>query len=162
MLIVCDSSTLISLSSINHLWILKKLSDRVILPEKVYEEVVIAGSGKPGAIEIGKAAWLERKTATNLNYVKRLCKVLNPGESEAIALAKELKADLVLLDDELARKIARNEKFKVSGLLALLVKAKEEQLIPSVKPILNELRVKGFYLSKTLYDRILEDSKEKL
>lgn len=161
MLIVCDSSTLISLSSINHLWILKKLSDRVIIPEKVYEEVVIVGSGKPGAIEIGKSAWLERKTAANLDYVKKLCKILNTGESEAIALAKELKADLIVLDDELARKIARNEGFKVSGLLALLVKAKEEQLIPSVKPILNELKAKGFYLSETLYNKILEESKEK-
>lgn len=161
MLIVCDSSILISLSSINHLWILKKLSDRVIIPEKVYEEVVIAGSGKPGAFEISKSVWLERKTATNLNYVKRLCKVLNPGESEAIALAKELKADLIVLDDELARKIARNEGFKVSGLLALIVKAKKEQLIPSVKPILNELKAKGFYLSETLYNKILEESKEK-
>jgi len=161
LLIVCDSSTLISLSSINHLWILKKLSDRVIIPEKVYEEVVIAGSGKPGAIEIGKSTWLERNTATNLDYVKKLCKILNIGESEAIALAKDLKADLIVLDDELARKIARKEGLKVSGLLALLVKAKEEKLIPSVKPILNELKAKGFYLSEALYNKILGESKEK-
>ena len=80
--------------------------------------------------------------------------VLGAGESEAIALAKESDADLIILDDEDARETAIAEGLDVVGLLAFLVLAKEEELIHQARPLLDALREQGFFISDDLYQHI--------
>jgi len=82
---------------------------------------------------------------------------LDPGEAEAIALAKELKADLLLMDERRGRRVASRLGLRFVGLLGILVEAKHKGLIKAVKPILDSLITKaGFWLGNRLYTRILE------
>lgn len=154
--VVCDSSTLIALARIDCLWILEKQLRQLIIPREVYNDVVVKGAGKPGSEEIKKAKWLDVQGVKNRKIVKRLNTKLGLGESEAIALAKEIKADLVILDDEEARKIAESEGLKVVGLLAFLIMAKEKGLIGHVKILLDDLRTKDFFIGNILYQEILQ------
>ena len=81
----------------------------------------------------------------------KLNSILGLGESEAIALAKEIKADLIVLDDDKARKAAFSEGLRVTGLLSFLIKAKEKDIIKKVKPNIDDLRQKNFFIREDLY-----------
>jgi len=96
--VVCDASTLIALARIGQLEILERTGAQVVIPRAVYEEVVVQGEGKPGATEVSEAAWVETREVTDHSIVARFRMVLDAGESEAIALAQEVDADL-LSDD---------------------------------------------------------------
>jgi predicted nucleic acid-binding protein len=149
--IVCNSSTLIALARISHLEILEKQAKNLIIPSAVYEDVVIKGAGKPGAGEVKEAKWIEKRDVGERELVMRLSAILGRGESEAIALAKEIKADLIILDDERARKEAISEGIRISGLLSLIVQAKEKGIIGRARPLMDELRQEGFFISQDLY-----------
>src|SRR2546426_5921730 len=106
MSIAADSGPLISLASISLLDLLHSLFDTIHIPNTVYQEVVIAGKGKVGSEEVAGAAWIERRAVKNKSAVARLIRDqgLDKGESEAVVLAKEMNARLLLVDDRIARK----------------------------------------------------------
>ena len=160
MKVVCNSSTLIALARIGHLDILQKQVTVLLIPRAVYEDVVIRGAGKPGATEVKEAKWIEREEAVDRESVQKLNTILDLGESEAIVLAKEIKADMIILDEEKAREIAISEGLKVTGLLAFLIHAKEKGWIKEVKPLLAQLKVKGFFMGEDLYFDVLQKAKE--
>jgi uncharacterized protein len=160
LIVVCDASTLIALARIGQLDILEQIEAQVVIPMAVYEEVVIKGVGKPGADEIREASWIGTHAVSDRDVVAQFRAVLGTGESEAIALAKELAADLIILDDEDARNTAVAEELKVVGLLAFLVLAKEEGIIHQVRPLLDALRQQGFFISDDLYHDILRRADE--
>jgi predicted nucleic acid-binding protein len=76
-------------------------------------------------------------------------------------LAKEINADLCIIDDYLARKHAKNLGLTVTGTLGVLVKAKEKNILKEVKPVMDEMLEKKFYIDKKLYNEILEICGEK-
>ncbi len=160
MKVVCNSSTLIALARINHLDILEKVVKNLIIPSAVYDDIVIKGAGRLGAIEVGEAKWIEKRDVSDQELVIRLNSILGLGESEAIALAKEIKADLIVLDDDKARKEAISEGLRVSGLLAFLVQAKEKGIIEKVKQFMDELRQKEFFISEDLYQDVIQKAGE--
>jgi predicted nucleic acid-binding protein len=160
LIVVCDASTLIALARIGQLDILVQIEAQVVIPMAVYEEVVIKGAGKPGSDEIRQATWIETYAVSDRDIVAQFRAVLGTGESEAIALAKELAADLIILDDEDARNTAVAEGLKVVGLLAFLVLAKEEGIIHQIRPLLDALRQQGFFISDDLYYDILRRADE--
>src|SRR5437867_3175974 len=106
------------------------------------------------------AQWIVRHQVQDQDAVLRLRGRLGRGEAEAIVLAKELRADYVVLDDATARRIAEAEGCLVLGLLGLLVHAKERGLIPAVKSVLDRILAAGFYLDDELYRAILKSSRE--
>lgn len=162
MIIVSDTSPISNLLLIGRLDILRDLYRSVVVPESVDSEVrLLKGLGKDVS-EYENAAWIEvltPKDEAKTNFFKT---ILDPGEAEAIALALELKCDFLLIDERIGTKVAKENGLKTLGLVGVLVKAKEEKLIPNVRPILDELRsVAGFWLTDRFVARILSQVGER-
>lgn len=154
MRIVCDSSAIIALERIKHLWILEKLAEEIFIPPAVNKEIMSKKNfNLPSCFKI--------KAAENKFYVEEHRQHLHMGEIEAIALAREIKADLIILDDKMARKFAEKEGLRVSGLLALLIKAKEKGIVKQIKPIVDALKVNGFFVREDVYAEIMKLSDER-
>ncbi len=161
MSIVSDASPVISLLRIGKLHLLRDLYGEIILPEAVWRETAVEGGGHPGAEEIKKAPWIKTHAATNRDLVKSLRQELDAGEAEAIALALEIKAELLLMDERLRRDSAHHLGLRCTGLIGVLIEAKRKGLIPALKPDLDALHERaGFRVRDALYSRILEDEGE--
>jgi predicted nucleic acid-binding protein len=86
-----------------------------------------------------------------------LAATLDPGEAEAIALALELSADLILLDERDGRSVAERAGLRVTGILGILLRAKDNGQIQSIKPEIDALRTRArFFLSARLQQKALE------
>ena len=103
MIVVSDSTILIGLVKIGKLNLLKEIFSEVFIPEEVFKEIVERGKGKPGATVIKEAAWIKAKLAKDKIQVAFLLGSLEKGEAEVLVLAKELEADLILLDEQKER-----------------------------------------------------------
>lgn len=161
MMIVSDASPLISLSQIDELELLKSLYGRLVIPQAVWVEVVELGAGEPGAKEVKQAPWISRECVENAELVKALRQELDAGEAEAIALALELGIDMVLMDERLGREVARHFDLECTGVLGVLIEAKEKGVLNALKSTLNELiEDAGFRISDKLYARVLEEAGE--
>jgi predicted nucleic acid-binding protein len=78
------------------------------------------------------------------------------GELEAITLYKELDADLLLIDDNRAKKYAILNDINVIGSLGVLIKGKEHGHLPHIKPLLETIQKSEIYISDVLIDKVLE------
>jgi len=143
-IVIADSSCLIGLSKIGQLNILPQLFGKIIIPEAVYYEVVIRGSGKAGAEEVKNADWIENQKVKNELAVRAFRINLGFGESEVIALANEYQADFIILDDWKARQTAEELELPVIGTIAILQKAVEKGIIENLPTVLENLRNAGF------------------
>jgi len=85
---------------------------------------------------------------------------LDLGETETIILAKEIDADFVIIDENIAYKIAKSSELNVVRTLSILLRAKEKGLIPALKPLLDEMIIKGRWYSQRVYKTILEKAGE--
>jgi len=159
-IVVSDSSPLIGLASISQLELLHQLYGDVLVPEAVWQEVVIKGAGRPGALTVANADWIHRGSVANRELSRALQRDLGAGEAEAIALAVEVQADLLVMDDPLGRDMARHLDLKFVGLVGVLIEAQHKGLIGEVRCYLDELRRGGFRIKEALYQRVLADEGE--
>ncbi|OQY45569.1 MAG: hypothetical protein B6242_10030 [Anaerolineaceae bacterium 4572_78] len=148
-IVIADSTCLIGLSKIGKLEILHQLFEEIVIPHAVYHEVVNLGAGRSGAEEVKHATWIKVQHVQNELAVQTLRLTLGHGESEAIILASETKADFIILDDWRARKTATSLSLNVVGTVGVLARAEQKKLISSLSDILEELRKVGFRLPKT-------------
>jgi predicted nucleic acid-binding protein len=111
------------------------------------------GKDKPYFIDILKQAWISVEKVSDRKVLPPI-HVLDAGEAEVIMLAAERKADLVLIDEALGRKFAKQANLKVTGTIGVLVKAKELGLLEKVVPLLEEMQQKGIWISKSLKEKI--------
>ena len=162
MIVISDSSVLINLAWIKQLELLPRLYGEVVVPTAVWREVVEEGAGKPGAKELKTAVWLQVKEPESKPLIHALRRDLDAGEAEAIALAIEQNADLLLMDERIGRAAAQHFDLPVIGLIGILITAKQKKMLPEVKSSLDSLRQQaGFYISEPLYQRVLRDADEK-
>ncbi len=89
--------------------------------------------------------------------VKLLLTSVDAGESEAIALALETGADLILLDDSDAREKARLYGLTITGTIGVLMRAREEGKLSSFKEVLERLKRNGFWIGNALRSRLLTE-----
>lgn len=157
---ISNSSTLIHLAAIGHINLLCRFYDEILVPPAVWEEVVEKGQGRAGAKEVEKAAdagWLKVKGAKNKELIRSLKRELDKGEAETIALALEQKADIILLDESYARKIADEYDLPKTGVIGILIRAKIKGKISSLRTELERLRQDvGFWISEDLYEQALK------
>jgi hypothetical protein len=158
-IVISDTSAITNLAAIQHLHLLPQLYSQVTLPEAVYRELTDIDPPVPGTLEAQSADWLKVRPVTNFTVVVQLRNEgrLDPGESEAIALALELNADLLLIDERRGRAEADRLGLRIIGLLGILVEAKRRHLIATVKPLIDTMiATSEFRVSPALYNQILE------
>lgn len=159
-IVVSNSSPLIILAKCGLLSLLKQLFGTIIISETVFREIVIQGEGKPGAKEIREANWVRPAKIGNKNILESYTKILDPDDATVIALAKEKKADLLIVDDEEIRKIAEKGKIPITGTAGIFVQAKREGLIPSVKEALDKAIQNGLMISERVIKDALREAEE--
>ncbi|MFN6460726.1 MAG: DUF3368 domain-containing protein [Nostoc sp. DedVER02] len=157
MIVVSDTSPINNLAAINHLHLLQQLYGRVLIPEAVYRELTDPNFPVAGATEVQTFVWIQTCPVQDRILVEALSNELDIGEAEAIALAVEMKADRVLIDERRGRMVAARLNLSYTGILGILVEAKSQKLISAVKPLLDALiNQAGFWVPKPLYKRILQ------
>ena len=160
-LVVSNSSPIMNLAIIGQLHLIRELFGEIIIPKEVWAELIVEGKGKPGTNEIEKAKWIRVAKVKNDNLVKILNKDLDVGESAAIALAIERKADLLLLDETDARNLAEFYNLTKTGVIGILMRAKKRRIIKEIKPLLKKLTTQShFWIKPDLYDAILSEMGE--
>ena len=161
MTVVSDASPLINLARIGQLDLLRQLYGTMLLPEAVWQEVVVDGAGQPGAAEVSAADWIHTRGIANPLLAQALRQTLGAGEAEAIVLALETEAELLLMDEQLGRASAQYLGVRCMGLVGIAVEAKHRGIIDRIRPFLDALRdLAGFYLNEALYRRVLQDEGE--
>ena len=163
-LVVCDSSTLIPLTSIGRRSLLQTFYGQITIPPAVWNEVVEQGAGRAGAREVAEArqaGWITLLAPADEPLVHLLRRDLDAGESEAIALALERQADLILLDESEARRIAERYGLAKTGVIGLLIRAKRQGLVDSLQAELDRLQTQGgFWIEAGLYNQVLASTGE--
>ena len=161
---ICDSSTLIHLAKIGRLHLLREFHKKIFIAPAVWREVVQEGRDWPGSSEVEQgrqAGWIEVIDPTNQTLIHFLRKDLHEGESETIALAVEEMPEIVFLDESEARRIAKVYGFNITGVIGILIRAKREGLIPSLREELDKLRNEaGFWIGDDIYRKALCASEE--
>jgi predicted nucleic acid-binding protein len=145
-LVVADSSPLIYLSRVGALHLLQALFEDVVVPRAVWDEAVERRPSAPGVDALRQARWLrvvdEPSPQSDLG--------LDPGETAAIIVAESLRADLLLIDERVGRKVAQARGLAVRGTLGVLVHARRRALLPALKPVLDALVAEGFRIAPAL------------
>lgn len=161
MVIVSDTSCLVALANIGELDILHRTFGEINIPSAVYKELQLL---KDYGIDVSlfSVSWLKVQQPSNLTIISELHEILDAGEAEAIALALELKADLLIIDEKKGREIAKSLHLTFTGIGGVLIRAKFKGVIPVVKDSLFRIREGGFYLSEKALRVILEAAGETL
>jgi hypothetical protein len=158
-MIVSNSTPLIALSKIGKLELLREYFGEIHIPKEVYNEVVTRGEKLFGAVEVKNAEWITVEEVGNKIAVDSLRDHIDQGEAEAIILAKERNAKLLLIDDAEGRQIAERLGLKITGTIGiLLLAATDKKLV--FKETLDHLIVCGFRLNHEAYDELLKRSEE--
>lgn len=156
MIVVANTSPLTNLAAIGQFDLLRRLYGQLHIGQGVWEELNAEGQRWPGRDDVAGADWIERHVVQNRPLVTALQRDLDLGEAETIALALEVEASLVLLDEREARRAAKRLRLRVIGVMGLLLEAKECGAVKAVRPHLDALRqTAGFYLGDSLYDHAL-------
>ena len=132
-----------------------------LIPTAVYIELLDERAGETVITAVQSATWLEIQPVQNQNLVSELRNRVNVGEAEAIALALEVNATRLLIDERLGRKTAVSLGLRVTGVLGILLVAKRLKLITVVKPVMDNLIAQaGFRISSQLYTDVLSAADE--
>lgn len=164
MTVISDTTCLSVLARLRRLELLHSLFGEVIMPQKVHEELLALSAFGVDVSIFTQLEWLIIQQPAASPLLERLLanKRIDAGESYSIALAVEIQADWVILDDLNARKVAIDMGLNITGLGGILLQAKSVGIITSVKEYLNLCIEKAnFRLSQVVYERLLELAEEK-
>src|SRR4051794_23724706 len=142
MLVISDTTAITNLTAIKHLELLHLLYGEIVIPEAVKRELTEPGMSNPGAREVWTESWILVRPITNRQMVAEFLtdnSALDIGEAEAIVLAIELDADLLLIDDRIGRRVAERQGLAITGVLGALLDAKKQAVIPAVRPLIDDL-----------------------
>jgi hypothetical protein len=127
----------------------------------VFEELTKARSVLAPAIDLTAESWLFVAYPQDQKRVRELREDLDPGEAEAIVLAIERSADLLLVDERRGRRTASAAGLTVIGLIGVVALAKRSGLIDQAKPVLDELiHTARFWIGPDLYAEVLAEMGE--
>ena len=159
MIVISDTTPIISLLKINHLDLLEKLFGEVQIPKGVFAEL----TENPRFLEESKIVqscdFIKVVEEIDESYVTLLRRStgLDLGESEAIYLSDNGKADLLLMDEIQGRQVAARMGIKIMGTIGVLMAAYEEGIISKeeIKTAINILHNAGRHISERLYEQLM-------
>ncbi|MBF2008132.1 MAG: DUF3368 domain-containing protein [Chlorogloeopsis fritschii C42_A2020_084] len=161
MTIVSNTSPISNLAKVGQLDLMQQLYRAILIPSAVYEELLDERAGETVITTVQSADWLEIRPVQNEELVNQLRDRVNVGEAEAIALAVEVEATRLLIDERLGRQAAKDLGLKITGVMGILLLAKRQNLIMSVKPIMDDLTTQAnFRISSQLYVDVLNAAGE--
>lgn len=163
MLVVSNTSPLLNLAIIEHLFLVREQFAEIIIPTEVKKELRI-NENLPGSQILKEAIetdWIKVRSLKAADFMQVLRRDLDKGEAEAIALAVELKSDWLLLDEKEGRRIARLLGLKVTGILGIILRGWYEGKVSSVKEVIEQLRTQAhFHIAPSLETQILKETGE--
>lgn len=150
MKLVADTGPLIALAKLRQLRLLTALADQVIIPTHVQRELLAKVGAEVREIDHALQHFIEVHPAPAPQGTQRGALAhLDEGERQAILLALAAPTETILLmDDQAGRTAARRWQLSVTGVVGILVRAKECKLIPKVIPLLRRLQREGYWLSE--------------
>ena len=154
--VVSNTGPILALAHIGQLELLRELFNNIILPPAVRAEII----DETSSAAVAGVQWISVQPVRDALAVQLLREQLDSGESEAVVLAKELSADLVLLDERAATRRARALGLTALGTLSVLLAAKQSGHVDAIKPLLEQLRKLDFYMSTDLYHEVLKTAGE--
>jgi len=154
--IICNATPLINFANIHRLDILKSLFSEIIIPQAVYTETVGAEfSNAETIVDEIEAGWLKVELVEKIPDSIPL--ELDAGEREVIALGLTGKNTRVVLDERRARKVAQNLNLNMMGTLGILILAKQKEIIPNIKPLLDATIAEAqYWVNESLYHNVLK------
>lgn len=159
MLVVSDTTTLTNLIKIDLIHLVRKLYGRITIPQAVYDELIEVSANEKF---LKVANWISVEQVKDRKLVEKLQHTLDLGESEAIVLAVELKADILIMDERIGRKTAEKYGLRIIGLLGILIGSKKRGYIDSVQSHIDVLIERyGFRVSESVYNKVLRLANEK-
>ncbi len=148
-IVISDTSTLILFHKIEELNLLQKVYSELITTPEIAEEF---GEKLPD--------WIKIQPVSDKKYQILLETQVDYGEASAIALATEYDDVLLLLDDLKARKLATQLKFKITGALGVIHKAKQMSIVDKVKSLIDKLLLTDFRIAENIIEEILHMNNE--
>ncbi len=158
-LVVVDTTPIIALALIERLDLLHQLYGQVVAPSAVEAELLAGGPGGVGSSALCAESWFSVALLQDPRRADLLAD-LDRGEAEVIALAQELNADLVIIDERLARRHAKRLGLRLTGTLGVLLKAKRLGLVDAVAPLIDQLRLGGIRLGDAVIAEVLKAADE--
>lgn len=162
MVVVSDTTTLSNLVIIEHTHLLAALYGKIILPQAVADELRKLTSHERLVNQFLEQDWVSVRIVQRNDYINLLRQQVDIGEAEAIALAVEVNADLLLVDEKKGRTLAKALGLSVIGTLGILIAAKQAELIPTVGILVDRLITEaGFWIHEPLRKQVLESVGER-
>lgn len=143
------------------LHLLPDLYGTVVIPKTVWQEMLVLEKLGHDISELTHAAWLDIQSPLTSSIPFLLNDDLDPGEAEAIALAKEIGAELLIMDEKSGRVVAQREGLSIIGTLGILLEAKRQKHLDLVAPVMLDLQTKArFRISPALFQEVLRLASE--
>jgi predicted nucleic acid-binding protein len=155
MIVVSNTSPISNLAAIGQLELLEQLYGNIIIPPAVYQELINSGDTDPATLAVQTLDWIQTQPISDRVLLETLQTNLDLGEAEAITLAVEINAERLIIDERRGRNEAMRLGLQVTGLLGIVLAAKQQGLIPLVQPILDDLRANSFWIRDALYAEVL-------
>ncbi len=159
--IVADTGPLIALAKLHQLPLLPQLFSDILLPETVFREATVCKDREDvKLIEAFTKQHLRIMPDIDNSSVFLQGGLLDEGETQVLALAEKLRCG-VLMDERRGRRAAHYHRIPVVGVLGVLLQAKEQNIIPKIKPLLKTLQTSGYRLSHGLIEHALKQAGER-
>jgi predicted nucleic acid-binding protein len=160
-IVVADTSVFLNLACVGEVQLLRDLFATVYAPPEVRREFERAAQRLPRFTGLIFPDWVLIRSSQVPLPPSLAAEALDPGESEAIRLAAEIRADAVLIDEEAGRRAAESLGLATFGLLGVLLRAKQARCLPAIAPVLDALAVRArFHLSSELRQMVLRHAGE--
>lgn len=148
-IVITDASCFITLDKIDGMHLLHSLYKQILTTPEI-------------AAEFGKRLpeWVEVKAVLNRDLLYNYAETVDIGEASAMALASEIHADLLIIDDAEGRRFAKKLELNITGTVGVILSAKLSGVIPNVKPYILKIQQTNFRISDWLTSQILKDAGE--